>query len=233
MKLHVIGSSSLGNGYVLEENNTALLIECGVPLKKMLPFIDFDLDKISCALVTHSHGDHCGFINQYLDRGVRVFNNINAHYNSYPIKHGRMIKHDSWRVIPLKMNHDVECYGFLIKSPLGITVFFATDTSDIPYNIKGINHAIIEANFEQEHLDNKQVNHKINHALASRVEQSHLSYEKAKDWLVKNNDSLKTITLIHLSDSNSLEKKFKVNLQQTLGVPVEIADTGDVFNLEF
>ncbi|MDA3816766.1 MAG: MBL fold metallo-hydrolase [Prolixibacteraceae bacterium] len=233
MKLKVIGSSSLGNGYVLEEGDTSLVIECGAPLKKMLPFIDFDIEKVSCAVVSHSHGDHSGYIKQYLERGITVYNNVFKHYNSVNIEHNKLIKHDSWNIIPLKMEHDVECYGFLIKSPLGVTALFATDTFSIPYNIKGVNHAIIESNFEQEHLDNKQVDHKINHYLASRIEQSHLSYEKCKDWLLNNNDSLETVTLIHLSDSNSLANKFVADLQESLCVPVEIADSNKVFNLGF
>ena len=234
MKLHIIGSSSAGNGYVLESETSALIIECGVPFNEMLKAIDFQIEKIAFGVCSHSHGDHSKYLEQYLKRGIKIANNVVSHHNSIQIEHRSVLSMSGWSIIPLRMNHDVECYGFLIKHKELGTLIFATDTDSIPYKIKGINHAIVEANYSQEYLDEKQINHKINGYLATRVENSHLSFEKCREWLngCDLND-LQTVVLIHLSDSNAKSVNYVQSLQSDLGVPVTIAESGIKVNLGF
>jgi Cft2 family RNA processing exonuclease len=232
MKLHVLGSSSKGNGYVLEAKNTALLLECGVKIGELIKTGLFD--KVELGLSSHLHGDHSAYINDYLIRGIHIANNVSKHHNSLPITHKQKIKKGEWELIPLLMEHDVECFGFLIKHAEFGTCLFVTDTSNIPYKINGINHLIIEANFTQETLDKKQVNQKVNHYLATRIEDSHLSFEKCKEWILDSDlKSLQSVTLIHLSDSNSEAEKYVNDLTETIGIPVNIADKGQVYYLNF
>lgn len=232
MKLHILGSSSKGNGYVLEAKNSALLLECGVHAKELVKSNTFD--KVVGAVVSHVHGDHAGYIKEYLNRGIRIANNVVEHHNSIPIQHLKKITIEDWSVIPLKMVHDVECFGFLINHIECGTVFFATDTDSIPYQLKGVSHAIIESNYTQEKLDNKQVNQQVNHYLATRIENSHLSFEDCKQWVLKGDlKSLESVVLIHLSDSNSEAQKYVNELQESIGIPVQIANKGEILILNF
>ena len=56
MKFESFASSSHGNLYTVSDGTTALIIECGVPYKKLNKFLDFALNKYSACLLSHSHG---------------------------------------------------------------------------------------------------------------------------------------------------------------------------------
>lgn len=234
MKLHVVGSSSSGNGYVLESKNSALILECGVPFNDILKTIDFKIEKIIGGVCSHEHSDHAKYIDKYVHRGILMLNNVYEHHYSISIKHREKIVLGEFTIIPLKMIHDVECFGFLIHHKECGTILFTTDTSDIPYNLKNVNHMIIEANYTQDILDTKQVNHKINHHLASRIENSHLSFEKCNQF-IRGSDlkALETITLIHLSNSNSHALNYVNQLQEEIGIPISIAEPNSIITLSF
>lgn len=55
-KLKCLGSNSNGNGYILENENEALLIECGCRLMDCKKAMNFKTSKIVGALVSHEHG---------------------------------------------------------------------------------------------------------------------------------------------------------------------------------
>ena len=74
MQLITLGSGSSGNGYIIQNDDEALIIECGIPLKDAVEALGGNLKKVVGCLITHSHGDHAGFIRQY----ARPFN-IFAH----------------------------------------------------------------------------------------------------------------------------------------------------------
>lgn len=72
MKLHILGSSSSGNSYILEASDGVLIIECGLPFIEVKKAIDFKIGRIVGAIVTHQHGDHAKYIAEYLKSAVRV-----------------------------------------------------------------------------------------------------------------------------------------------------------------
>lgn len=233
MKIHVLGSNSSGNGYVFEADNTALVVECGVRLKKAIWSLNFDILKIAGGIVSHCHSDHAGFLDEYINR-FPVANNINRHFNSIQIVHRRSIHIGEWTILPLKLEHDVECYGFIINHKECGNIFFATDTNSIPYKLKGLNHVLIEANYTQEELDKKQSHQQIHHFLAKRIENSHLSFEKTVEWLdVIDKSELKTITMIHLSNSNSDSRRYISEIKSLTGIETNIAKKGDIIHLTF
>lgn len=56
MLLKIIGSGSSGNGYILESENEALLLEVGVKVKDMKRSIGWNISKICGCLISHEHG---------------------------------------------------------------------------------------------------------------------------------------------------------------------------------
>lgn len=56
MLLRVISSGSKGNGYVLENDNEALIIECGCSFKDVKIALSFNIRKIVGCIVSHEHG---------------------------------------------------------------------------------------------------------------------------------------------------------------------------------
>ena len=58
MVLKVLGSSSQGNCYILENRDEALIIEAGVRFIEVKKALGFDIRKVSGCLITHQHNDH-------------------------------------------------------------------------------------------------------------------------------------------------------------------------------
>ena len=58
MKLIVLGSSSSGNCYILDNGKEALIIEAGIRFQEVKKALDFNLRKVVGCVVTHAHNDH-------------------------------------------------------------------------------------------------------------------------------------------------------------------------------
>jgi glyoxylase-like metal-dependent hydrolase (beta-lactamase superfamily II) len=57
MEFKCLGSSSLGNSYILtDKNGYSLVIECGVHLKTIKKALGYDITKVVAAIVSHTHG---------------------------------------------------------------------------------------------------------------------------------------------------------------------------------
>ena len=57
MRLQVISTGSGANCYLLEAGTEVLILDAGLPVRKMLPHIRDFRSVVGC-LVTHEHGDH-------------------------------------------------------------------------------------------------------------------------------------------------------------------------------
>ena len=63
MQFASIGSGSVGNGLVVKEKNTRLLLDCGFGLKdsiERLARINISPEQLTGILITHEHEDHAG-----------------------------------------------------------------------------------------------------------------------------------------------------------------------------
>ena len=58
MKLKVLGSNSLGNCYILENKDEALILEAGIKLVNVKKALNYNISKIVGCLVSHEHNDH-------------------------------------------------------------------------------------------------------------------------------------------------------------------------------
>ena len=106
-------------------------------------------------------------------------------------------------------------------------VVFMTDTYYSPFKFQGVNNWIIEANYSEKILAEKESNG-ISY-VTDRVRRSHLSVENCIKTLQANDLSLtNNIVLIHLSDSNSDEKLFHKMVSEATNKNVTVADKGVV-----
>ena len=63
MRFSSIGSGSAGNGLVVEQSSTRLLLDCGFGLRdaeQRLSRISLMPDQLTGILITHEHEDHAG-----------------------------------------------------------------------------------------------------------------------------------------------------------------------------
>ena len=240
MKLTVLGSSSSGNCYLLESNEETLIIELGVSFKEVLQALDIK-KKVVGALVTHEHGDHSKFVNQAIEHGIKtymtagtaskLFNEKNYFYK--PVKYRNEYHVGHFKIVPFETEHDVEepC-GFIITHKEMGTLVFATDTYYIRYNLKGVNHWMIECNYSASILEENIELKLIHPKQAQRVTSSHFELENVKEFFrTKNLQQTKDVILLHLSAGNSDSNQFKKEIQTIVKKPTYIAQKGLTLDL--
>jgi len=232
MKLHVLGSSSSGNCYLIQNDKECLIIEAGVNIKEVKKALDFDISKVFGCLVSHSHGDHAGHFLAFSQSGIKIFAHEsvikeNKHHNLIKIQAGKQFDVGTFRVMPFELPHDVPCLGFYIHHPETGVFCFITDTNDVPLNFKGLNNIMVECNYDSNIIDNNDTSY----FLRDRIILSHLSFEKCNDFLSTNDLSqVNNIVLLHASDSNSDVGAFKDTLKQNYHKEVFIASKGLVID---
>ncbi len=232
MKLKVINSNSLGNAYILETDKEALLLECGVGFPLIKKAINFDINKIKFNIITHHHLDHCKSALDVANAGIDVyasagtFSKINGTSHRFKvIKHLEKFKVGNFTVLPFDVKHDaVEPLGFLINHPESGNILFLTDSYYSPYTFKNLNNIIIEANYSEKILDQRDESGVLHGIIRNRVLTSHLSLETCKKLLLANDLSqVNNIVLIHLSDGNSDEKQFIEEIKDATNKNVFVA----------
>lgn len=53
--LTVLASSSSANGYVIQADNEALILEAGVPFKECAKVLNYNLEGVKAVCVSHGH----------------------------------------------------------------------------------------------------------------------------------------------------------------------------------
>jgi phosphoribosyl 1,2-cyclic phosphodiesterase len=226
MKIKSINSSSKGCAYIVESNGKQLLIDCGVPLKRIRKALNHDLSNVVGCLVSHEHGDHSEYLPQLeKETDIKI-------YCTYGTQDQWNIENYHWLmdqehfftpglefcIWPLKLQHDVECFGFLVRHKTK-NLFYATDTSEVNYKIPGLNYLMIECN----HSSEKLIETEQNKSVVKRICETHLSIENVLEF-VKNHPDLEEIWLLHLSSRHSDAKLFKEMVQNVAGCIVHVAD---------
>lgn len=240
MKLTVLGSSSSGNSYILEASDGVLVIECGLPFIEVKKAIDFKIDRIVGAIVTHQHGDHAKYIAEYLKSAIRVCA-LKEVFDAHTLKqrifcktiepmHGYRI--GTFKVFVVPVEHDVPCVGFVIEHAEMGKMLFVTDTMMFEYRIENLSHILLEANYSDEILDYNIENSITPASMRPRLLQSHMEIKTTEQILLSSNlDSVNEIVLIHLSNNNSDAEQFKQRIMQKTGKTVIIAKRGVTVNV--
>lgn len=232
MTLKIIGSSSEGNGYILETESEALVMEAGCRLQDILEAIDHNLQKIQGCIITHEHGDHAKHAKHYQQRGIRIMASKGTIEKIGT--DGRILKAEQpyrtggFTIIPFIVAHDAaEPFGYLIHHQEMGTALFATDTVRIDYDFEGLNNILIEANYSDDIADERIREGKLRAYQHRRTEQSHMSLETCRRTLRGLDLSqVNNIVLIHLSDGNSNAEEFRRTIEAATGRLVHIADRG-------
>lgn len=214
MVIKVLGASSKGNCYLLEDKDECLILDAGISFKEVKKTINFNVSKIVGVLVTHVHGDHAKYVKDYESVGIKVI-------KPYEDDIETITTLGKFRIQTFALQHDVPCFGFYIKWD-DERLIYATDTEYIKYKFNDINHIIVECNYSYELLQDNY--HK---SLKERVMISHMELLTCKEFIkVNKSKALRSVTLIHLSDSNSDEALFKREVEQLVNCPVYIASAG-------
>lgn len=236
MDIQCIGSGSSGNCYRISDNQTSLLIECGLRFKTIQKALDFKTTDIKGCLISHQHGDHIKGLKDVLKHGINCYigelerDDLIAKSEDYDnfrlkgIEPLQIFKIGTFTILPFDVQHDTsQPLGYLIQSDNGEKLLFATDTYYIEYYFTGVTHMLIECNNSIDILHKNAEKSEIAAFVNERVEHSHFSLENLISFLKACDLSrLQEVYLIHLSDSNSDESLFKREIQKVTGRPVYV-----------
>lgn len=212
MKYNVLGSSSKGNSIIVED---FLLLDCGVSYKKLKPY----LSKIKLIFISHEHSDHLNekTIKQiaynyptikFITGCPKVVEKIyiqGIHPNNiYILQDGIEYNLGAIKVKLDYLYHDVDNYAlhWEYKDKKGL---YAVDTCRIDQiEAKNYDLYLIEANYKEELLEYHKQNCTDDNQLfyLNRVDSTHLSWEKANDFLINNMGDNSEYQYIHQSNYN-------------------------------
>ncbi|MGF0096046.1 MBL fold metallo-hydrolase [Peptoniphilus sp. SGI.035] len=234
MDIKIIASGSTGNCYKISNEDTTLLIECGIPYKKIQQALNFKTTDIDGVLVSHEHGDHSkackdlikAGVDLYMTEGTKEALELESHRVKTFEKNGyftyRWVDIGSFKIKIFETVHDAkEPVGFyILNAKTDERLLFITDTMYVEGRFNNIDYLMIEVNYVKETINN---NLNLDPILRKRIKENHMSLETALDFLKKCNLSrLKKVYVLHLSDANSDYKVIKESLQELTGVAIEI-----------
>lgn len=232
------GSGSSGNSYAIMVDKEILLLECGVPWKKIVQSIDFQPGKVVGCLCSHAHLDHLLSYKDLLSAGIPVYSNDET-ADSIEIISGEKIvgkperipfKVCPFTVTPFYVPHTtrdketgalIPCpnFGYLVEHEEMGKLIYMTDLEYSPYSFKGlrVQHIICECNYIEDMVDRQQENY--SHRL-----QGHCSLDTCKGIIESNKtSSLRTVTLCHLSESAADPDRILTEIQEVAGRRVNVA----------
>lgn len=216
--IKVIGTSSSGNCLAIyDSRGKYIVLDCGIKYSSIIKGLDYDLQNCVAVFVTHIHNDHALSINEFINRGVRVFANdevADTYKRCERIKTALAFDEDGFRVRTFNVEHNAKNNAFIVNTIDGIRVLYVTDAKQIPYTVKDVNYAVIECNYSDDDI----IDNMVDGQDPKSQYYNHLSFEKCQDYLKRiYNKDLNGIILWHPSSTNIDIEKAKRNIRETLG----------------
>jgi phosphoribosyl 1,2-cyclic phosphodiesterase len=232
MEFISIASSSHGNAYLVKSPGVApLLLECGIPIKKLKESLSYGLSGLAGCLISHEHMDHAKAVKDLLKAGVDCYMpyqcalalGVENHYRTHQVISDCGFYIERFNILPFALRHDVPTQGFLIQAPDGDSLAFIPDTEYVYNQIKGVTIIAIECNHLSEALSDNIQGGNIPGSVGRRIRHNHMSLETTISMLRANDLSrCRAVYLLHLSDTNSSEELMKTKIQEAIGIPVYI-----------
>ena len=227
MRFESLASSSSGNAYIVSDQDTRILLECGVSHSKLQKLSGFKLSEFQACLVSHEHKDHAKSVADLISRGMEVYMSQGTAEALETdgvklIENMEQFNVGSLDIVPFTTFHDAaEPLGFLIKSRVdGDVLAFATDTVNLRYKFPGLNILAIEANYDKQILERCE---RIPEKVRYRITNSHMEIDTLCDYLRSLDLSeCREIHLLHLSDATSHEGHFINKVARAVPRGIEI-----------
>jgi phosphoribosyl 1,2-cyclic phosphodiesterase len=233
-----LGSGSCGNCYYLATETDAIIIDCGVGIrrfKKHMQEYGMKIGKVRGLLITHDHADHIKsagklskeyalpvyatpLIHEGMDKNWQNSVKIPVE-NRHHIDKEEPFEIGCFRITAFSLPHDSsENVGYYIEvGDYRFTVM--TDVGDVTENVKQYiqksTHLILEANYDEEMLRQGRYPELLKERIASG--NGHLSNKKAAMALAENcHTDLKNVWLCHLSEENNHPELARKTIESVL-----------------
>lgn len=236
MRFASLGSGSRGNGMLLENNNTRLLIDCGFTVKeteRRLSRLGISADSLSAIVVTHEHSDHIkGVLPLARKYGLPVYaSNGTAQYDTLSKLPGyrevnthAVFSVGDIEITPVAVPHDARepCQYVFSNGErrLGLLTDLGSITPFVSEQYRQCDSLVLEFN----HDCNLLARGPYPPSLKNRVggDWGHLSNEQAADLLASVElERLQHIVMAHISEKNNTVALAEAALRRV----VEVGDT--------
>lgn len=159
-KFAMLSSGSKGNSFVLVDQDTAIMIDCGTCMryiKEGLSKINLCVDDLDAVLITHDHKDHISALKVVASRPIY------APVQLENFNHDFIFADDDFminqlHITPIALSHDAKnTTGYVIDNGFEKLVYI-TDTGYVKEDyydlLKGADYIILESNHDVEMLMN-------------------------------------------------------------------------------
>ena len=220
-----LASSSAGNAYIVDDGKTKVLLECGIPYKRLQKLTGFDTSSFAGCLLSHEHKDHAKCFLELVKNGVPVYASdgtaealgceviATLEMEDEPAGGYAQFQLGTFDVLPFPTFHDAaEPVGYLLRSREdGEKLMFATDTVNLGYKFRGLTIVALECNYSEEILARSE---KLPEKVRHRIQNTHMEVGRACAYLERLDlSACREVWLLHLSDACSNEGLF-VDLEE-------------------
>ena len=238
--LQTLASSSSGNSYLIKSENTNIILDIGIGIKKLnekLAEVGLGPNEVSGVLLTHEHIDHVRSLGAlvrksddmtvYATRGtigavVEKTSGLSS-IRFVPVTGGEAFMVGDIRVIPFNVSHDTaEPVAYAFEKG-GRKAAVVTDTGfvsdEIFENIKDADLLVLEANHERNILLYGRYPYPVKHRILSDL--GHLSNEASAECLVRmltelGGSKVPRVLLAHLSKENNTPQQAMITVRNLL-----------------
>jgi phosphoribosyl 1,2-cyclic phosphodiesterase len=226
-------SSSSGNMYTVSDGKTVVMLDCGLPWKKIRELLKFNTANIAGVLLTHRHMDHCRGAKDAAKSGLDIYASKPTfdalqipEHRSNVIENGKQFQIGTWAVFPFDVIHDTEgALGFYMVNEEGEAFLYLTDTAYSPVRFANLSVIAAECNFVGSILTENILEGRVPWFVGRRIRRSHCSLETFIELLKANDISkCREIHLLHLSSGNSSQDQMKREIQEATGIPVHVCE---------
>ena len=206
MRIKTIATGSSGNCHILTTSQGKhLLLDAGLPIQDIKIGLDFDIGNVDGCVVSHCHHDHAKSAHKLESMGIRVFRPYEIDKAILKTQIG------DFAITSFPVPHNgTPNRAFIIKAD-GETILYATDFEYIQYKMTGQSFTamLIECNYMAGMI--AENDHREHICLG------HAELSTCCDFVAQNaTEALKTVILIHASNSGCLDKDHAVNEVQAV-----------------
>jgi phosphoribosyl 1,2-cyclic phosphodiesterase len=223
MQYAALASGSKGNCHAFCDGERTLLVDAGISLRRIresLRGLGWDPAQVRAVALTHEHSDHIGAVDVLLRRTDWAFmatpetrgilatqRGIDIPASRWiPLKAGRCLDWDGWRVLPFSLPHDAEDpVAFRLETrerSAAIVTDLGHGTALVADHVQDLDLLVLEANHDVDMLREGSYPPQLKARILSRV--GHLSNAAMADLLGRAlGPRLKAVVLAHLSEQNN------------------------------
>ena len=171
-KIKILSSGSIGNCLAIyDSRGRYIVVDVGLPYKKILKGLCYDLSNCVSILCSHDHiADHTKSLDYFIKMGVPCYGNQDVCDNHKGCNVlPKVLKVDGFTIQNFELVHNIPNNAFVIDTDDGVRILYCTDTEYIPYKVKNVHYAIIECNYDFDYMidnlmeDKYSMSHHENH----------------------------------------------------------------------